>query len=73
MKRWLAIVLLFVALRVAAHEVRPAYLELTERAPGEFDVLWKVPALGGTPPPRHRHSAELPHGILAQMASCALQ
>jgi hypothetical protein len=27
--------------------VRPAYLELTERASGEFDVLWKVPALGG--------------------------
>jgi hydrogenase/urease accessory protein HupE len=34
---------------VSAHEVRPAYLELTERAPGEFDVLWKVPAVGGTP------------------------
>lgn len=32
-----------------AHEVRPAYLELTERAKGEFDVLWKVPALGGIP------------------------
>ena len=31
-----------------AHEVRPAFLELTERAPNEFDVLWKVPALGGT-------------------------
>jgi hypothetical protein len=32
---------------VTAHEVRPAFLELTERAPGEFDVLWKVPASGG--------------------------
>jgi hydrogenase/urease accessory protein HupE len=31
---------------VAAHEVRPAYLELTETAPGQFSVLWKVPALG---------------------------
>lgn len=30
-----------------AHEVRPAFLELKEGAPGEFDVLWKVPALGG--------------------------
>jgi hypothetical protein len=30
-----------------AHEVRPAYLELTERAPGRFDVVWKVPAPGG--------------------------
>jgi hypothetical protein len=30
----------------AAHEVRPAYLELRERAPELFDVLWKVPARG---------------------------
>jgi hydrogenase/urease accessory protein HupE len=42
-------VLLIFALRTNAHEVRPAYLELTERAQGEFDVLWKVPALGGAP------------------------
>ncbi|HEV2840357.1 MAG TPA: HupE/UreJ family protein [Chthoniobacterales bacterium] len=48
MKRWFAIFLLVFALRANAHEVRPAYLELTERAAGEFDVLWKVPALGGT-------------------------
>jgi hydrogenase/urease accessory protein HupE len=40
---------LLFALGVDAHEVRPAFLELTERAPGEFDVLWKVPAMGGTP------------------------
>jgi hydrogenase/urease accessory protein HupE len=46
MKYWLAILLLVAADRVAAHEVRPAFLELTERAPGEFDVLWKVPAIG---------------------------
>src|SRR5436190_10815391 len=57
MKHWLAIILLFVALRVAAHEVRPAYLELTERAPGEFDVLWKVPAAGGSP----LAGEEMPH------------
>jgi hydrogenase/urease accessory protein HupE len=40
-----------------AHEVRPAYLELTERAKGEFDVLWKVPALGGAP----LAGEEIPH------------
>jgi hydrogenase/urease accessory protein HupE len=40
-----------------AHEVRPAYLELTERARGEFDVLWKVPSLGGAPVA----GEELPH------------
>lgn len=30
----------------AAHEVRPAYLELRETAAGEFSVLWKTPMLG---------------------------
>jgi hydrogenase/urease accessory protein HupE len=30
----------------AAHEVRPAYLELRETAPDTFKVLWKVPARG---------------------------
>ena len=29
-----------------AHEVRPAYLELTEEAPGTFAVLFKTPMLG---------------------------
>lgn len=54
------IVSLFVLLSAGsacAHEVRPAYLELTERAPGEFDVLWKVPALGGVP----LAGEEIPH------------
>jgi hypothetical protein len=49
MKHWSTIILLVLALPAMAHEVRPAYLELTERAPGEFAVLWKVPALGGVP------------------------
>jgi len=46
--RRLALVLALVALPVAsdAHEVRPAYLELRERAPDAFDVFWKVPARG---------------------------
>jgi hydrogenase/urease accessory protein HupE len=30
----------------AAHEVRPAYLELREDRPGEFDVLFKTPMRG---------------------------
>jgi hydrogenase/urease accessory protein HupE len=33
-------------LPAAAHEVRPAYLQLTETQAGEFSVLWKVPARG---------------------------
>ncbi|MCE9610308.1 MAG: HupE/UreJ family protein [Chthoniobacter sp.] len=59
MNRSLAIflLLLLIASRAGAHEVRPAFLELTERAPGEFDVLWKVPAMGGTP----LAGEELPH------------
>jgi hypothetical protein len=56
MKRWLAICAL-IAASASAHEVRPAYLELTERARGEFDVLWKVPAMGGAP----LAGEELPH------------
>ena len=30
-----------------AHEVRPAYLELKETAPGQFSVLWRTPVLAG--------------------------
>jgi hypothetical protein len=37
---------LFAAAQAAAHEVRPAYLELTERTPGVFDVLFKTPMQG---------------------------
>jgi hydrogenase/urease accessory protein HupE len=29
-----------------AHEMRPAYLAMNEKADGVFDVLWKVPAMG---------------------------
>jgi len=36
----------FAATTTVAHELRPAFLELTETAPDEFDVLWKVPARG---------------------------
>jgi hydrogenase/urease accessory protein HupE len=31
---------------VSADEIRPAYLELREVAPGEFDVLWQTPVVG---------------------------
>ena len=36
-----------VAAEARAHEVRPAYLELTQTSEDTFDVLWKVPARGG--------------------------
>ena len=58
MKGWFTIFgLLVAAVSASGHEVRPAFLELTERAKGEFDVLWKVPAIGGTPVA----GEELPH------------
>ena len=48
--RWLILALLALALglpaRGFAHEVRPAYLEITERADGKLDVLWKQPSRG---------------------------
>lgn len=48
MRRILAAVLLCAAFAAPAraHEERPAYLELRERAPDTYDVLWKVPARG---------------------------
>jgi hydrogenase/urease accessory protein HupE len=29
-----------------AHESRPAYLQLTERAPGRYDIVWRRPSVG---------------------------
>jgi HupE / UreJ protein len=42
----IAYIALFAAGPAAAHEVRPAYLELTERTHGVFDVLFKTPMQG---------------------------
>ena len=43
----LAFCLWCVALTATAHEVRPAFLRVTETAPSEFDVVWKQPVLSG--------------------------
>ena len=32
---------------LSAHEARPAYLEIKENAPGQFNVLWRTPVLAG--------------------------
>ena len=52
-RRWIdsqplrtALVLGLLALAALAHEIRPALLEMRERKPGVFDVVWKVPARG---------------------------
>ena len=46
--RFLAIclALLAVSIPAAAHELRPAYLDLRETSPGVFAVVWKAPARG---------------------------
>jgi len=48
--KWLPILAALVALLSPlsshAHEVRPAYLDLSEDRPGEFSVLWKTPMVG---------------------------
>ena len=36
---------------VEGHETRPALLEVFELSPGLYDILWKVPAMGGRPIP----------------------
>jgi len=48
MRRLLLLLLALFALAspAMAHEVRPAYLEITERADGKVDVLWKQPSIG---------------------------
>jgi len=49
MKRFLLGIFLWLVmgLSVSAHEVRPAYLNLTETAPSTFSVTWKQPVLDG--------------------------
>jgi len=42
----LGLVLAGFAIQSDAHEVRPAYLQITETAAHRYDVLWKQPALG---------------------------
>ncbi len=42
-----AAALLWSAIAVQAHEVRPGYLQLREVAPATFAVLWKVPMRSG--------------------------
>ena len=34
-----------------AHDARPAYLEITETAPGRYGIMWRTPLLSGMPLP----------------------
>jgi hydrogenase/urease accessory protein HupE len=46
--RAMALILFSCASPAFAHEIRPAYLQIDETAPGSYDVLWKVPSRGDT-------------------------
>jgi len=43
----LAVFLPLIVHVAAAHEARPAYLEMKETAPGKFSILWRTPVLAG--------------------------
>jgi len=42
----LLVTLLLTPAILSAHEMRPAYLQITETAPEVYDIMWKVPARG---------------------------
>ncbi len=44
---WLLVCVLLAASTAAAHETRPAYLEIKETSPGQFLVLWRTPLMAG--------------------------
>lgn len=48
---WLALIALWVGLFAPtvthAHEVRPAYLQIDEIAPGRYQLIWRTPVLAG--------------------------
>ena len=43
----IVLALLFAFSSAQAHDIRPAYLELKETAPGQFSVLWRTPVMAG--------------------------
>ena len=53
-------IVLSTVLGAAAHEVRPAYLQIDQAGPQRYTVIWRTPLLSGAPLPvsrRRRRSA----------------
>src|SRR5262245_44162541 len=48
MKFCIIILLILIAPPIFAHEMRPAFLELSQTSSEKYDVLWKVPAIQNT-------------------------
>ena len=62
MRLWLGIILwACLSLSAFGHEVRPAFLSLTETSPEEFSVVWKQPVLDGK---RLKIKPRFPEGCL---------
>jgi hydrogenase/urease accessory protein HupE len=67
-------ILLVAARETSAHEVRPAFLELSETAANQFLMTWKVPALGDFRlgiAPRLPSSCQLAGGLSTMQAGGA--
>ena len=60
--RWFASLMIALSALAAAHahEIRPAYLNLKETAPGQYDVMWRTPVLSGIPLPL---VLQMPEGV----------
>ncbi|NBV75771.1 MAG: HupE/UreJ family protein [Methylococcaceae bacterium] len=43
---WFLALVFLINQPISAHEIRPAYLEITEKSANQFDVLWKQPSNG---------------------------
>ena len=44
---WVGLLTILLTPLLSAHEARPAYLEVRETAPGQYNVLWRTPVLAG--------------------------
>ena len=47
---WLLVLLLLMISRAESHEIRPAYLQILEVAPLQYEIYWKVPRMGDAVP-----------------------
>ena len=70
------IVIWLTTLSAHAHEVRPAFLSLTETAPAEFTMLWKQPVLEGKRlkiTPSFHKSCTVGHAALSQQNGTVIE
>ena len=77
MRFFLTLILMwFSCAAVQAHEVRPAFLSLTEIAPSEFTMLWKQPVLEGKRlkiTPTFPEGCTLGHSALSQRGGTVIE